>query len=506
MKWPEAPVPSPAADVLDGSGTRRLVAGDLCVELVGMDLRAITWRGVEVVNRLYGALRDDEWTTIPATLLDLGVEEDRDGFVVRFSCNHQSANVPFVWTGTFTGSSSSLTATFDGAARGELTANRIGWCLLHPLSQVGGRLHFSRGHRTQELTLPFFVAPQELSAHGALQPAWGPFDNLLVDACGVRTDISFKGDLFETEDQRNWTDASFKTYSTPLSESRPFALSAGDRVRQVLRFSFASGEPASGPREAAPPRQRPTPVTAVVNDPALPARDVEAVLAVVDGLRAEVSAGTPAEIAAAIDIVALARRAPRWELTILASDETAWDALDRLVAEGSRPASILVLPLSARSGDHDECTTSALLAQAHAGLPTADPATIGGGTRHDFCGLNRHELTHLPVVSCTFSPRVHAEDERSIRETPTSYPAVVASARQIAPRADFVVGPLRDPYGLPPGWVADSIRTWIAAGADSICIAETSALARAGRLTDIGESISALRSETAGVRVRIDSP
>ena len=28
--------------------------------------------------------------------------------------------------------------------------------------------------------------------------------------------IRFEGDLFEMEDQRNWTDASYKTYSTPL--------------------------------------------------------------------------------------------------------------------------------------------------------------------------------------------------------------------------------------------------------------------------------------------------
>ena len=33
---------------------------------------------------------------------------------------------------------------------------------------------------------------------------------------GGEVTISFTGDLFEMEDQRNWTDASYKTYSTPL--------------------------------------------------------------------------------------------------------------------------------------------------------------------------------------------------------------------------------------------------------------------------------------------------
>ena len=33
---------------------------------------------------------------------------------------------------------------------------------------------------------------------------------------GAEATIRFEGDLFEMEDQHNWTDASYKTYSTPL--------------------------------------------------------------------------------------------------------------------------------------------------------------------------------------------------------------------------------------------------------------------------------------------------
>jgi len=36
------------------------------------------------------------------------------------------------------------------------------------------------------------------------------------------------------EDQRNWTDASFKTYSTPLSEPFPRLVRTGDLVEQSL--------------------------------------------------------------------------------------------------------------------------------------------------------------------------------------------------------------------------------------------------------------------------------
>jgi len=46
--------------------------------------------------------------------------------------------------------------------------------------------------------------------------------------------LSFNGDIFETEDQRNWTDSSYKTYSTPLSRPIPAAVKKGDTVAQQL--------------------------------------------------------------------------------------------------------------------------------------------------------------------------------------------------------------------------------------------------------------------------------
>ena len=51
---------------------------------------------------------------------------------------------------------------------------------------------------------------------------------------GVAIAVQFEGDIFEMEDQRNWTDASFKTYSTPLAMPFPVELSAGTHVSQSL--------------------------------------------------------------------------------------------------------------------------------------------------------------------------------------------------------------------------------------------------------------------------------
>jgi hypothetical protein len=55
----------------------------------------------------------------------------------------------------------------------------------------------------QEGVFPFFISPhQPFKKLQAL--SWSP-------SSGVQAKIRFEGEIFEMEDQRNWTDASFKT-------------------------------------------------------------------------------------------------------------------------------------------------------------------------------------------------------------------------------------------------------------------------------------------------------
>ena len=56
---------------------------------------------------------------------------------------------------------------------------------------------------------------------------------------GVVAHLAFEGDVFETEDQRNWTDDSFKTYSTPLELGFPKLIEKGQRVRQKVTLSVS---------------------------------------------------------------------------------------------------------------------------------------------------------------------------------------------------------------------------------------------------------------------------
>ena len=58
---------------------------------------------------------------------------------------------------------------------------------------------------------------------------------------GIEAKFEFEGDLFEMEDQRNWTDGSFKTYCTPLSLGYPFQALAGQSFKQKVTLRGRGG-------------------------------------------------------------------------------------------------------------------------------------------------------------------------------------------------------------------------------------------------------------------------
>src|SRR5437667_155344 len=51
---------------------------------------------------------------------------------------------------------------------------------------------------------------------------------------GISVRLEMRRDTFETDDQRNRTDASFKTYCTPLALPLPHSVKQGARVRQSV--------------------------------------------------------------------------------------------------------------------------------------------------------------------------------------------------------------------------------------------------------------------------------
>src|SRR3982074_774100 len=96
---------------------RRLVAGPVTALLDGADLRNVRVGDVEIAQRIYLAVRDDVWNTIPATLSDIVVDATDHTCDGRFPARHTYADIDFGWSGRITGAADgTITYEFNGTA------------------------------------------------------------------------------------------------------------------------------------------------------------------------------------------------------------------------------------------------------------------------------------------------------------------------------------------------------------------------------------------------------
>jgi hypothetical protein len=56
---------------------------------------------------------------------------------------------------------------------------------------------------------------------------------------GLKVTCRMEGDTFEMEDQRNWTDASYKTYVRPLALPWPYVIGKGDAIDQTITLTVS---------------------------------------------------------------------------------------------------------------------------------------------------------------------------------------------------------------------------------------------------------------------------
>ena len=212
----------------------KLRAGKLSMEFVLGRLTNISLGGKNVIDEVYFALRDYNWGTIPYMIENFTITQKEDAFAISFTAIHNQDSMHFNWNATITGSTDSIvTYSFDGIAKSDFKKNRIGFCVLHPASCSGVDCeveHFNS--EAEKASFPVEISPSQ------------PFFDIKAithqPAKGVVVRVDFEGDVFEMEDQRNWTDASFKTYCTPLALPFPALVKMGDRFRQTVTISLQS--------------------------------------------------------------------------------------------------------------------------------------------------------------------------------------------------------------------------------------------------------------------------
>lgn len=463
------------------SGTTFRVASDLLLDrerdaltvgrgpwsasLRGSELDDITFDGEPVLRSIRFVVRDQDWKTLPV-IVD-AVDRTTSGLALRGRVGDDGETV--AWSLSVDLGASTLRV----AVRAEVTAAfrraRIGLIVLQSPALAGTELVV--GHpegSTTTVRLPEHVAPHQPAIRiGSL--AW--------TGDRVATTVRFSGDVFEMEDQRNWTDASFKTYSTPLSLPFPVALAVGDVVEQSVEVSCArvgAAEPADAPLAT------PLAVT-VVTETVLAGQREDSVPEVVEGwigapldsvvptISTSVSSDPDGGRAGAVvpdtitgilveidptnqDWPAILDRAVRQAgggpldlRLVLGTGEEAEPVLRRL-----RDAAVPVVRVGAfhRRTHLSEVTLLTALGEVlrtlWAEVPTPQPELVGG-TRAHFTELNRNHARlerWTGPVAFSITPFMHDRGGHQLVESLGMQAVVVADAVRIADGRPLHVGPV----------------------------------------------------------------
>ena len=167
-------------------------------------------------------------------------------FRVTYDVENKQSEVDFFWKGTITGDANgTVTFSMDGEARSTFRRNRIGFCVLHPMGCAGVPcLIVKVDGAVEESAYPNLPLPLNYLIDGEIKPV-APFNNMRAVryeiTSGVEAEVRFEGETFEMEDQRNWTDASYKTYGTPLSQPFPVEVAAGTKIAQRITLALKTG-------------------------------------------------------------------------------------------------------------------------------------------------------------------------------------------------------------------------------------------------------------------------
>jgi hypothetical protein len=405
----------------------------------------------------------------------------------------------------------------NGVPKSDFRYNRIGLCILHPFRESSGRPYRAQTPEGEVSGyLPELIGPQRFE-NGFYVPLFPACSSLTVGLTeSERVHFNFEGDLFEMEDQRNWTDASFKTYCTPLSLGFPHQARKGVGIMQSVTVRV-EGEHRTAEKETeelrlsiGQPTNQHLPAIGfgmASDGTSLTVReldllhklkpdhlrvDIHLTRAYVDAL--ENAIGTCQVLGCDLEAALFITGESGSELTILAS----------LLQGRVRVARFLVFQEGAQTATPTETTAPELVGLARQYLRQAAPqAAFVGGTDMYFCELNRTRprVEAMDGVSYTIIPQAHAFDERSLAETLEAQGETVKSARAFAGDRPVIVSPItlkrrynphateaeaeRAPDELPDavdprqmslfgaGWTAGSIKYLAESGAASLTYYET---------------------------------
>lgn len=428
--------PHDLADAAWGDAEPRPVpwsSGPWSLELRGDQLADLAFDGRPIARMLRAVARDRDWDTVPSEATAVRASSDALELELRL----QGLGADFTGTLRVVVDGDRLDLVLELVARTAFDRNRLGLVVLHPPQLAGAPLTVTATGGSETTT----VFPRAISPH---QPALD-IAGLAWEAGGLAVRMTFAGEGFEMEDQRNWTDASYKTYSTPLSAPFPVHVPAGTVVRHGLTVEVRR----TGAAPAAPP---PAAVRLVPTGTTVPALGL-GVSTAPDPL----PAGRPD---AAFLVVEPDPRAANWRAALArAAVEAQGLPLDvRIVVADPAEVRPVVAELGAlrdagvpivrvgvfsRRTQVTEPALDAALATALRGA-RLEVERLGGARSH-FTELNRRQadiVAGLPAVAFASTPQMHATERAQMIEAVPMQRLTAEQAVRIADGRPVHVGPV----------------------------------------------------------------
>jgi len=450
---------------------KNLKAGLLCVDLSDGNLRTIKYDGVEVLRGVSYLVRDRDWGTYNPAIHDLNVEQSDHGFSVSYQARCEGPDATKLAIDVRIEADNNGTLTFDAVANTAtgFETNRCGFCILHPIVGVAGSpvtVEHVDGTRS-ETHLPDLIEP------------WQPFKDMRAithEAMpGVFAECRMEGDTFEMEDQRNWSDASYKTYVRPLALPWPYPIEASQPLHQrvVLNIRDTREAASKTTKSAGPVRitlgktSGKMPNIGIIITP----EEAKASLAAIDLLH-EVA---PQDLlfhydplaghdgSAFVDFAALAKlHKGRVSLEIaLPCEKSLFDETKAIAADmkaaGFTPDAIMISPAIDRQSTPPGSAWPPCppLEDVYVAARVAFPdVKLGGGMLSYFTELNRKRVPSdlIDFVSHCTNPIVHAADDLSVMQTLEALPFITRSVRAIYGDKPYRIGPStipmrQNPYG-----------------------------------------------------------
>ena len=207
-----------------------LKAGQLDLLFENGCIRRIRLGDCEILRMIYPAVRDRNWGTIEPVILKQEIHVLETSFDISLEVEYRADPIHFIAQYIITGSQMGIRFEMKGMAQSDFLKNRIGFCILHPIRECAGKtatvIHPDESKSE-------FMFPVQISAS---QPVKNVQSIKWEPALGLTARLNLSGDVFEMEDQRNWTDASYKTYCTPLELPFPAMIKKGETVSQVVEI------------------------------------------------------------------------------------------------------------------------------------------------------------------------------------------------------------------------------------------------------------------------------